>query len=300
MITETWIKETDDINLTKEIPPMGYNIISHPHKTSKQGGGLALTYRNTIKLQDKTDNTRNYETMEHSNFNILFAGTKINLHLVYRIPSTSVLKFCEELTDILEDHIRLDTGRIVFTGDFNIHIDEPQDSDTVTFSYFLDSFNLVNHVKGPTHISGHTLDLMITEHDQPLIEGIATGHILSDHCFVDSILTVYHTKPPIKKIRYRKLKDIDSKKFNRDVMNKMIELLDPAMELSSLVTEYDKRLIGVLDKHAPLKEKKVKQSYSQPWFNEKIRMEIQLRRTKERQYKNNPNEYTLNAFYQQQ
>ena len=76
-ITETWIKETYDINLTKEIPPMGYNIISHPHKTGKQGGGLALTYRNTIKLQDKTDNTRNYETMEHSNFDILFAGTKI-------------------------------------------------------------------------------------------------------------------------------------------------------------------------------------------------------------------------------
>ena len=94
-ITETWIKETDDINLTKEIPPMGNNIISHPHKTGKQGGGLELTYRNTIKLQDKTDNTRNYEAMEHSNFDILFAGTKINLQLVYRIPSTSVLKFCE-------------------------------------------------------------------------------------------------------------------------------------------------------------------------------------------------------------
>ena len=169
---------------------------------------------------------------------------KSNLHLVYRIPSTSVPKFCEELTDILEDRIRSDTGRIVFTGDFNIHIDEPQDSDTVTFSNFLNSFNLVNHVKGPTHVSGHTLDLMITEHDQPLIEGIATGHILSDHCFVDSILTVYHTKPPIKKIRYRKLKDIDSKKFNRDVMDEMIELLDPNMELSSLVTEYDKRLMS--------------------------------------------------------
>ena len=132
VITETWIKETDDINLTNEIPPMGYNIISHPCKTGKQGGGLALTYRNTIKLQDKTDNTRNYETMEHSNFDILFPGTKINLHLAYKIPSASVLKFCEELTDILEDCIRSDTGRIVFTGDFNIHVDEPQDSDTVT------------------------------------------------------------------------------------------------------------------------------------------------------------------------
>ena len=92
---------------------MGYNIISQPHKTSKQGGGLALAYKNTIKLQDKTDNTRNYERMEHSNFNILFTGTKSNLHPVYRIPSTSVLKFCEELTNILEDCIRLDTGRIV-------------------------------------------------------------------------------------------------------------------------------------------------------------------------------------------
>ena len=48
------------------------------------------------------------------------------------------------------------------------------------------------------------------------------------------------------------------------------------MELSSLVTEYDKRLIGVLDKHAPLKEKKVKQSHSQPWFNEKSERRFSL------------------------
>ena len=42
IITETWIKMADDPNTIKEIPPLGYKICSHPRKTNRKGGGLAL------------------------------------------------------------------------------------------------------------------------------------------------------------------------------------------------------------------------------------------------------------------
>ena len=43
----------------------------------------------------------------------------------------------------------------------------------------------------------------------------------------------------------------------------------------------------------------VKKAHQQPWFNDRIREEIILRCKKEKAYNKDPNEYTLNAFYQQ-
>ena len=47
-------------------------------------------------------------------------------------------------------------------GDFNIHMDKPEHPDTVTVNDFLESFDLVNYTTFPTHLSRHTLDLVIT------------------------------------------------------------------------------------------------------------------------------------------
>ena len=43
----------------------------------------------------------------------------------------------------------------------------------------------------------------------------------------------------------------------------------------------------------------VKKAHKQLWFNDRIREEIMLRCKKENAYNKDPNEYTLNAFYQQ-
>ena len=62
-------------------------------------------------------------------------------------------------------------------GDLNIHMDDKADPGTVTFTDFLDSLGLVNHTLFPTHVSGHTLDLIITQEDSNDILSVARGHI---------------------------------------------------------------------------------------------------------------------------
>ena len=52
------------------------------------------------------------------------------------------------------------TGNIILTGDFNIKMNNPDDPDMNTLSDLLDSFDLVNHVRFPTHRSMNTLDLV--------------------------------------------------------------------------------------------------------------------------------------------
>jgi len=48
------------------------------------------------------------------------------------------------------------------TGDFNLHLDHPDDSQVKQFLAALDSTNLTQHVSFPTHRDHHILDLVIT------------------------------------------------------------------------------------------------------------------------------------------
>ena len=103
--SETWIKSDADTNTIKEIAQQEYKIISQPCKSGKQGGGLALVYKESISVKKASDDKTDFETMEISTFDIKFAGTVINLYLIYKLPSTSVLQFCNDMTDIMERRI---------------------------------------------------------------------------------------------------------------------------------------------------------------------------------------------------
>lgn len=51
---------------------------------------------------------------------------------------------------------------IIVAGDFNIRADPEIRSYTDEFLWLLPNYELVQHVRGPTHEAGHTLDLVIT------------------------------------------------------------------------------------------------------------------------------------------
>ena len=50
----------------------------------------------------------------------------------------------------------------LIAGDFNFHLDDLDNRHVKQFVDILDGFGLQQHVKGPTHKKGHTLDLIIT------------------------------------------------------------------------------------------------------------------------------------------
>ena len=47
-------------------------------------------------------------------------------------------------------------------GDFNIHVDAPSDGDAGKLQDFSQCLGLEQHVREPTHILGHTSDLIIS------------------------------------------------------------------------------------------------------------------------------------------
>ena len=90
------------------------------------------------------------------------SGINFDIYVMCHYPGTSVISFCEELTDVLENNITGNKGHLLLLGNFNIHLDKQEAPNTIIFQDFLDSFGLINHVKQSTHTSSHILDLIIS------------------------------------------------------------------------------------------------------------------------------------------
>ena len=81
-------------------------------------------------------------------------------------------------------------------------MDDPEDSDTITFNDLLDSLDLTNLVNFRTHISNHTLDLVIQSSGFKVNSKTLQGHFLSDHTFIHHTLKVEQDLPPTPTVNY--------------------------------------------------------------------------------------------------
>ena len=61
---------------------------------------------------------------------------------------------------------------LILTGDYNFHVDVEDDPDARAFLDLLTSMGLKQHVNVLTHVSDHTLDLMITREHDPVISSV--------------------------------------------------------------------------------------------------------------------------------
>ena len=60
-------------------------------------------------------------------------------------------------------------GSILITGDFNIHHKHLDDPDKLSLDDLLNTFSYKQLVKCITHLSGHTIDLILTREQDDLI-----------------------------------------------------------------------------------------------------------------------------------
>ena len=182
MITETWLSNDENDLRYKEIPPLGYKLLSKLHKSRKKGGGIAVVFKASLNMKECPTSSQTSEIMEYMEPDTNFKGIVCIIYIIYCIPNTSVIQFCSELSDLMENNVLEDCRYIIMLGDFNIHVDNSEHPDTVIFNDFLESFDLINFTTFPTCISKNTLDLVIINSHR-LIKSIGQGYFLSDYWF---------------------------------------------------------------------------------------------------------------------
>ena len=98
----------------------------------------------------------------------------------------------------------------MITGDFNLHVNNPEDQEGEVFTDTMPALRLDQHVTFPTHRSNNTLDLVLTEClGTHRILSCKPGPYLSDHATVEFVLSVEKEHMVSEHITIRKLMSID-------------------------------------------------------------------------------------------
>jgi len=90
--------------------------------------------------------------------------------------------FFDELSATFE-RLSVYSCPVIICGDFNVHVDQCNDTHAMRLVQLLKSFGYVQHVNEPTHVAGHTLDLVITNRDTGITDQKISDPI-SDHSLI--------------------------------------------------------------------------------------------------------------------
>ena len=183
----------------------------------------------------------------------------------YQVTNNQFLDaFSDFPAEVVAEHRSL-----VITGDFNLHVSDPEDQEGVIFTDTMLALGLNQHVMFPTHRSNNTLDLVFTKClGTHRIFGCKPGPYLSDHAAVEFLLSVKKDNMVSKHITIRKLRSVDIPSFIEDLQ--LEDQLDSDM-LDDMVERHQTKLQTALDKHDPSKEKCITVRSSNPWFTYEIK-----------------------------
>merc|ERR1712208_279291 len=159
--------------------------------------------------------------------------------------------------------------RTLISGDLNLHLDNASDAVTMGFLELLHSFEFTQHVVGPTHKHGHTLDLVISRGVNITMDSAIERPELSDH----HLLCFNMTVPDLEKNN----SEFTLKKrfFSTSAANEFSLHLGPHLSdnlsVNDMVQHFNLKLESALNIVAPMKTKKKQNTRVTPWVNEHTR-----------------------------
>ena len=219
-LCETFHESHEDVALRRITPP-GYRCIEaawKPTDTGRTYGAIAVVYRDNMSARlivfssPPTMFEISASTFSSANTNFIFV-------VVYRPGSAAVRElFFTELTNVC-DALATFNHHVIFTGDFNIRVNEGDDKNSRKLAELLQSCGFVQSVVGPTHTHGNTLDLVITRSDLPRPVVTVDRPRISDHSLICIELSI--PRPPLQfvDVSSRAWKGFDSDRFRSDLLS---------------------------------------------------------------------------------
>ena len=285
LFVETWLNP-DDHAIIGELESEGECQFMHSPRTNRTGGGVGCLIRSGLKAKKK-DSVK-FKTFEHMEIEVETTGRKLSIATIYRPEPSSKNKynmdeFYEEFTKLLA-HYQTYSHEIIVTGDFNFHMNKPNDPRAKQFKGILEMFDLVQHVNSSTHKAGNILDLVITQQETNLSDCMV-GDMNSDHSCIN-----FHYKWPkprtkVKEISVRKTRSININNFKNDLKMYFAQLKQKADSLNyldELITAFNESS-EILNKHAPAKRITVRMRKPTPWNNADIKeMKLDKRRAEKK------------------
>ena len=249
-------------------------------RLGRPGGGIGLLYRENINVNNTT--SCKYQSFEYSEWIIDIKNFRLIVAGLYRPPYSEMNRFTQsqflaEIPSLLEK-LCICSEPILILGDINFHCEVRDDPFTKKLTSLLKSFDMKQHVDVPTHVSGHTLDAIISRcNDTIEITNITADNYISDHCFTSFNINKPKSKLTTKEVTFRKWNKLDEKDFIQDIDNKFAEIND-CTDVDVLVKRFDTSIIDIIDKHLPQKTKTCVVRPAIPWYSDYLREFKRFRR----------------------
>ena len=298
-ICETWLhNDTRDGPIMAELVPETYKI-EHVAREGR-GGGVAVLFRQEIA--HKRCLHKNFRTFEYIEL-VLQTMPQLRLITIYRAPQQAPFSFFLSEIEELIDSAIMCGGEIIITGDFNIHYEATQSSETANFIDCLAPFGLTQHVHKCTHTAGHILDLLLTRTDCSLKPSLSVLDVhLSDHSLILCDLSLNRPQRPRRSVTYRQLNHIDHPTLMTDI--RASSLCNPSDNTedgsaTALAERFNSVMVALLDEHAPLRTTVIPDRDHAEWYNNEIRFAKQERRRLERRWRQTGLEPHKEAYIKQ-
>ena len=292
-LTETWLKPDEFLALNESTPPSHVNC--HIPRSTGRGGGVA-----TISLANLCISPRpkfKFASFEVLVLHLMHPNSKatqpVTLVTLYRPPGPYT-EFLSEFSDFLSALV-VNSDKILIVGDFNIHMDNENNSLTIAFQSLIDSIGFSQHVNTPTHHHNHTIDLVLThglEIDRPLV--LPQNTALSDHHLITFNMKL--DLRPTTELTYfysRCLSDRTTAEFisklpvalaTAPTTGKVNDVRTPPPHIDLLTDSVIHALHSTLDAVAPLKKRIRKLKRLAPWYTDQTRALKQTTRKLEKKW----------------
>ena len=155
---------------------------------------------------------------------ISHGSSSVRVITIYRPPPSKKNRatpatFFKEFSSLIET-VTVTPGYLLLCGAFNFHMESACDSTAAAFRNLLQSAGLRQHVIGPTHLSGHTLNLIIDQHENQILSGFSVlSDLPSDHSAVFCSVAFERPKASKSHFKQRRLRDIDLDALKSDILD---------------------------------------------------------------------------------
>ena len=283
-LTETWLT-SDSNHVTAMVKTYGYELLHCRRKDREKetGGGVGILVKTEMKKKQLKD--VKYSSFEHTMVKLFLKNNKSTVLIcIYRLQFVSSVTFFAEFTQMLEILVA-SHDCIVIAGDINIHT-ETEDSTSRQLDDILDTFNMTQHIKKPTHRMGHTLDIVATFYEKPHLSNIDINEYedITDHFLVDFKVTCSPEMREFRQVRYRNTGAIDPGKLSSEI-EKRWGGVNIQESFGENVTRYTKLMKDLINEEAPERTKIIKTVPNSPWFDNDYKQLRRERRKAEKAFK---------------
>ena len=273
LITETKLKYSTSVHLNNCIPPK-YKYFHVPRPDSDRAGGVGIITRLEFLPTIKTITNIVIKSFEYIAVQINIQGRKLLLINIYRPPLKSTKNFLRDFPLFLQ-HVNTFEMKCIITGDFNIRVNDTKRKTTEQYLQLLNDFSLQNSVNVPTFGSGNTLDLVLDNYVDPIVQNINVSkeYTFSDHYLVKFDINIIFVPNKIKKeIKFRVYSEANKTAFFEFLEVELKRSLTHIDDPTEFMTVLNHILENAEEQFFPLQTKIITERSDADWYDKECRL----------------------------